>query len=152
MANSQVDQLLSQCEAAYNASYTLTEDQKAEITNYIAELQANALENGYKNLDALLAEYYIEGITAETFEKCITLQQLAYSYMNKESEKIEAEPKSDELSIIDEEGEQIEDSVEESENRSRLIIDESEVNDSINSTEVSERYDDPSKSIKEMQI
>ncbi len=89
MANSQVDQLLSQCEAAYNASYTLTEDQEAEITDHIAELQANAVENGYKDLDALLAEYYVEGITVETYEKCITLQQLAYSYMNKESEKIE---------------------------------------------------------------
>lgn len=89
MANSQIDQLLSQCEAAYNAGYVLTDEQKAEITSYIEQLQADAVENGYEDLDALLAEYYIEGITAETFKKYITLQQLAYSYMNKESEKIE---------------------------------------------------------------
>lgn len=85
-------------------------------------------------------------------EEEVTLNRTTPRKDKKESEKIEAEPKSDELSIIDEEGELIEDSVDESDNRSRLIIDESEVNDSINSTEVSERYDDPSKSIKEMQI
>ncbi len=89
MTNSYVNQYLSQAEAAYNASFELKEGEIAEIKSYIEELQANAVKNGYKDLDALLADYYIEGITAETFEKCITLQQLTYSYMNSHAEGIE---------------------------------------------------------------
>ncbi len=89
MANSQIDQYLSACEAAYNASFELEAEELAEIKSYIEELQANAVQNGYKDLDALLADYYIDGITAETFEKCIVLQQLAYSYMNSHSLTIE---------------------------------------------------------------
>ncbi len=89
MANSQIEQYLSACEAAYAAEFELKEEEVAEIKNYITELEANAVENGYKNLDALLAEYYIEGVTAETFERCITLQQLAYSFMNARSLEIE---------------------------------------------------------------
>lgn len=89
MANSQIDQYLSACEAAHNASFELKEEELSEIKSYIANLEKNAKENGYKNLDALLADYYIEGVTAETFEKCVTLQQLAYSYMNKHAEELE---------------------------------------------------------------
>ncbi len=89
MTNSYIDQYLSQAEAAYNASFELKEEEVAEIKNYISELQANAVANGYKNLDELIAEYYVDGITAETFEKCITLQQLAYSYMNSYADGIE---------------------------------------------------------------
>ncbi len=89
MANSYINECLSQAEAAYDASFELKEEEIAEIKNYISELQVNALKNGYKNLDELLAVYYIEGITAETYEKCITLQQLTYSYMNSRAEDIE---------------------------------------------------------------
>ncbi len=89
MANSQIEQYLSACEAAYAEGYSLTEEQISEIKDYITELQANAVENGYKNLDELISDYYIEGITAETFEKCVTIQQIAYSYMNDHSLAIE---------------------------------------------------------------
>lgn len=82
MANSYINECLSQAEAAYNASFKLKDEEIAEIKNYIHELQVNALQNGFKSLDELLAAYYIEGVTAETYEKCITLQQLTYSYMN----------------------------------------------------------------------
>lgn len=89
MANSQIDQYLSACEAAYAEGYALTDEQITEVKNYVAQLQADALKNGYKNLDQLLAEYYVEGVTAETFERCLMLQQLSYSYMNDHSLSIE---------------------------------------------------------------
>lgn len=82
MADAQIDRYLSACEAAYDAGVELKEEELAEIKNYVAELEADAVKNGYKNLDELLSEYYIEGVTKETFEKCLLLQQLSYSYMN----------------------------------------------------------------------
>ncbi|MBE6582339.1 MAG: hypothetical protein E7648_03650 [Ruminococcaceae bacterium] len=89
MANSYINECLSQAEAAYNDSFELKEEEIAEVKNYIKDLQVNALKNGYKNLDELLAVYYIEGVTAETYEKCIMLQQLTYSYMNSRAEDLE---------------------------------------------------------------
>ena len=89
MANVYVNQYLSQAEAAYAEGFALNDEEIAEIKEYIRGLEENAVKNGYKNLDALLADYYIEGITTETFEKCVTLQQLTYSYMNDRADKIE---------------------------------------------------------------
>lgn len=89
MANSYINECLSQAEAAYAASFELKEEEIEKIKDYIAELQADAVEDGYKNLDELLAKYYVEGVTAETYEKCIMLQQLTYSYMNSRAEDIE---------------------------------------------------------------
>lgn len=83
MANSDIEQYLSMAEAALEAGVTLTDEEKAEIDVFIEELSAGALENGYASLDQMLAEYYIEGVTAEAFRRCMELEQLAYNYMIK---------------------------------------------------------------------
>ncbi len=89
LANSYIEQCLSAYEAAYAAGFMLKDEELAQIDDYIKEQSANAVKNGYKNLDELIADYYIEGITTETFKECIILQQLAYSYMNGKSDEIE---------------------------------------------------------------
>ncbi len=89
MANMQINQLLAACEAAYAEGFALTEAQLAEIDTYIKELSDNAVKNDYSSLDELLAEYYIEEVTTETFKKCVTIQQLSYSFMNTHASSIE---------------------------------------------------------------
>ncbi len=89
LANSYIEQYLSAYEAAYAAGFKLKDEELARIDSYIEELSANAVKNGYKNLDELIADYYIEGITTEVFKEYIILQQLSYSYMNGKSEELE---------------------------------------------------------------
>ncbi len=89
MADNYINYYLAAAEAAYNEGVTLSEEDKEDIDDYIEEMNTSAVKNGYKNLEALLAEYYVKGIKEDSFKECLTLQQLAYVYMNGYSKKLE---------------------------------------------------------------
>lgn len=89
MANSDIEQYLSLAEAALEAGMTLTGEEIAEMDAYIEELTTNALESGYASLDEMIAEYYIEGVDAAAFRRCMELEQLAYNYMLKYQASLE---------------------------------------------------------------
>ena len=75
-------------DAAKAAGYTITEAEKAEITNTIANLELTALTRNFPDAETYLKALYGKGATMKTYRQYLENNMLAQSYYNHYAETL----------------------------------------------------------------
>lgn len=79
-AKNWVNEMIGLAVEAKRNGMTLSDEDRALIEDYVADMQSYAEENEYEDLDAFLCDYYINGVTEAAVRKCVELQILASNY------------------------------------------------------------------------
>lgn len=97
LAEGMIKKLVALASKALDEGMKISEQDKKDIDDYIKEADEEAYKQGYDGINGLLAEYYVEGITSDSFRKCIELQILASQYVDKYASELEKNEYSDEI-------------------------------------------------------
>ena len=89
MTRTTVSQCIAFASAAMEAGMSLSDEDKADLDEYMKQTEEEAFKQGYDGIEGLIANYYVKGITEESFRACMELQQLAYMYVEKLLEEID---------------------------------------------------------------
>lgn len=79
-------QIYSLYDAAQEAGYTLTEEAQSSLDSIPDSVASYAKQNGFKDADAYLEDYYGKGSTLEGYVNYLTLQQYASGYSKEKSD------------------------------------------------------------------
>jgi hypothetical protein len=89
MTRTAVSRCVAFASAAIEAGMSLSDEDKADLDEYIKQSDEEGYKQGLEGIEGLLAQYYCKGITAESFRTCMELQQLAYMYVETVLEDID---------------------------------------------------------------
>ncbi len=89
MTRTTVSQCVAFATAAMDAGMSLSEEDMADLDEYMMQTKEEAYKQGYDGIEELIARYYVKGISEESFRACMELQQLAYKYVEKMLEEID---------------------------------------------------------------
>ena len=73
-------------DAAQEAGYTLTEEAQSNLDTVSDSVTSYAQQNGFKDADAYLEDYYGKGATLESYVNYLTVQQYASGYSQEKSD------------------------------------------------------------------
>lgn len=89
MTRTTVSQCVAFATAAIEAGMSLSEEDMADLDEYMKQSEEEAYKQGFDGIEGLIAKYYVKGISKEAFRACMELQQLAYMYVEKMLEEID---------------------------------------------------------------
>ena len=84
-----VAQVVAFASAAIDAGMSLSKEDLADLDEYIEQSDEDAYKQGVDGIEGLLAKYYCEGITRESFRTCMMIEQLAAMYVEEQLKDIE---------------------------------------------------------------